>query len=203
MFTGIIETLGEIVSVSTEGTNYIFKIKSAISKELKVDQSVSHDGVCLTVTDIDKKEGIHTVVAIDETLDKTSLQQWEKGYIVNLERAMPANGRFDGHIVQGHVDQIAVCKSIKNKNGSWDLHFTASHLNRGVIVPKGSICINGVSLTLVDAKINTTNLIFSVSIIPYTWENTNLQRLKAGDFVNIEFDVVGKYIAQMMKSQIS
>jgi riboflavin synthase len=193
MFTGIIETVGTVTKIEKEGTNLHFTIQSSISAELKIDQSVSHNGVCLTVIAFDANNQTHTVTAIHETLLKTNLGQWQTGSIVNLERCMPANGRFDGHIVQGHVDQIAICKSVDEANGSW--YYTFEYEPKGnITVEKGSITINGVSLTVV----NSTNTGFSVAIIPYTHEHTNFKTLKANDTINLEFDIVGKYIARLM-----
>ena len=193
MFTGIIETLGTLSQLQKEGSNVHFTIKSDISKELKIDQSVAHNGVCLTVIACDTEQ--HTVTAIDETLQKTNLGQWQIGSKLNLERCMPANGRFDGHIVQGHVDETAICQSIAEQNGSWVFQFANNAKNRHLLVNKGSICINGISLTVVEA--NATY--FSVAIIPYTYEHTMLHTLAVGDSVNLEYDIVGKYIANMMR----
>ena len=191
MFTGIIEDLGQIVSIENEGNNIHFSVKSALTKELKIDQSVSHNGVCLTVINI--KDDVYTVTAIKETLAKTNLGDLTIGSLVNLERAMAANSRFDGHIVQGHVDQTGVCKSIKEENGSW--MFTITHEAKDhITVEKGSITINGVSLTVVDAQRTQ----FSVCIIPYTFEHTTFKTLKAGNTVNLEFDIIGKYVEKLL-----
>ncbi len=192
MFTGIIEELGRVKEIDTEGSNKHFQIESAISNELKVDQSVAHNGVCLTVTKTDK--GTHWVTAIDETLQKSTLGNLTPGSEVNLERCMLNNGRFDGHIVQGHVDQVASFVSIKEEEGSWlfDFEYDASLGN--VTVEKGSITINGISLTCFNSKENG----FTVAIIPYTYEHTNMKDLKKGDQVNLEFDVVGKYVKRLM-----
>jgi riboflavin synthase len=193
MFTGIIESLGRIESIHYEGNNIVFSVNSSISQELKIDQSVSHDGVCLTVVEI--KDDSHTVVAINETLDKTNLKSWKEGAIVNLERAMLAGARLDGHMVQGHVDCIAKCVSIEDQKGSWLFTFQLYDLsNQNLLVQKGSVCINGVSLTLVDPEDGR----FSVAIIPYTYENTNFNNLKVDDLVNIEFDIIGKYIQRQL-----
>lgn len=192
MFTGIIETLGAVSEIKAEGSNIRVGIKSSISQELKIDQSVSHNGVCLTVT---KVEGnIHWVTAIDETLKKSTLGKLKKGDAINLERCMIANGRFDGHIVQGHVDQTGVVKSVQETNGSWlfDFEYEASQGN--ITVEKGSICVNGVSLTCFNSTANG----FRVAIIPYTYENTNFNSLKAGDLVNLEFDIIGKYVKKLL-----
>lgn len=191
MFTGIIEDLGQIVSIKKEGNNIHFSVKSALTKELKIDQSVSHNGVCLTVINI--KDDVYTVTAIKETLAKTNLGDLTIGSLVNLERAMAASSRFDGHIVQGHVDQTGICKSIKEENGSW--MFTITHEAKDhITVEKGSITINGVSLTVVDAQRTQ----FSVCIIPYTFEHTTFKTLKAGNTVNLEFDIIGKYVEKLL-----
>ncbi len=193
MFTGIIETIGEVVNLREEGTNLHIGIRSAISKELKVDQSVSHNGVCLTVTQLSKEEHWHDVTAIKETLDLTNLGELKVGDIVNLERCMPANGRFDGHIVQGHVDGVATCTKIEEVGGSWYFSFAFEAADDRLLVPKGSICVDGTSLTVV----NPTENSFQVAIIPYTYEHTRFGRYKEGDTVNLEFDILGKYIAAM------
>ncbi len=191
MFTGIIEALGEVVSIEQEGTNVHFTLRCPFTQELKIDESVAHNGVCLTVVDI--KHHDYTVTAIKETLSKTNLGDLSVGDKVNLERAMPANGRFDGHIVQGHVDTTAVCKNIQEQNGSWVFTFELPEPTTQM-VEKGSITVNGISLTLVNVMSNG----FSVAIIPYTFEHTNLHQLTIGDKVNIEFDVIGKYVAKML-----
>lgn len=193
MFTGIIEVLGEIKAVEREGSNQHFCVESTIGSELKVDQSVSHNGVCLTVTKVAGKQ--HWVTAIDETLQKSALGKMRVGDLVNLERCMIANGRFDGHIVQGHVDQTGICTSVKDENGSWlyDFEYDASHGN--VTVEKGSICINGVSLTCFQSAHNN----FRVAIIPYTYEHTTFKTLQVGDVVNMEFDIVGKYVKRLLR----
>jgi riboflavin synthase len=193
MFTGIIETIGNIESIRSEGTNRHLQITSPISSQLKVDQSVSHNGVCLTVVSIEKDS--HWVVAIQETLLKSNLGALKAGDNVNLERCMMANGRFDGHIVQGHVDQTAVCVSVKDQQGSWLFDFDYDPGAGNVTVEKGSICINGVSLTCFNTRDNG----FSVAIIPYTFEHTNFNQLKKGDAVNLEFDIVGKYVQRLLK----
>lgn len=190
MFTGIIESVGTVLEKVEDGSNVHFKITSPISSELKVDQSVSHEGVCLTVTRLEPDA--HWVTAIDETLQKSNLGNWQEGKKVNLERCMKADGRFDGHIVQGHVDTTATVKSIEEKDGSWVFSF---HSNTDLMVDKGSICINGTSLTCFDVNDDG----FSVAIIPYTYEHTTFHQLKVGDGVNIEFDILGKYIQKMMK----
>lgn len=194
MFTGIVETLGTITQVQTEGTNRHFTVATPFAHELQIDQSVAHDGACLTVVAIDAAAGTHTVTAIDETLQKTNLGQWEPGRRVNLERCLSANGRFDGHIVQGHVDLTATCESVTDQNGSWLYRFRHAPGPGRVTVEKGSICINGTSLTCFDS----TDDGFSVAIIPYTYEHTTFKDLKAGDLVNLEFDIVGKYVAKLL-----
>jgi riboflavin synthase len=192
MFTGIIETQGKLVAYENKGTNRIFCFESDITHELKVDQSLSHNGVCLTVEYIDGSQ--YYVTAINETLQKTNLGDLQKDNFVNLERCMPANGRFDGHIVQGHVDQTGTCTKVIDQNGSWLFDFEYDFDTQNVTVEKGSICINGVSLTCFNSGQNT----FSVAIIPYTYEHTNFNQLKVGDKVNLEFDIVGKYIKKMI-----
>lgn len=191
MFTGIIETLGTVTNVLKEQENVHFTIKSDITNELKVDQSVAHNGVCLTVVAINNDE--YTVTAIKETLDKTNLGSLKNDAIVNLERAMKLGDRLDGHIVQGHVDETGVCTNIKDENGSTVYTFEYNSDKNNVTIEKGSITINGVSLTVV----NSTKNGFSVAIIPYTWDNTTFKTLQVGDKVNLEFDVIGKYVARL------
>ena len=191
MFTGIIECLGEVKAIIKDGLNLHLTIESNISSELKIDQSVSHNGVCLTV--VNKKGNTHTVTIVKESLARTQLGELKSGDIVNLERCMLANGRFDGHIVQGHVDTTATCQSIKDEDGSKLISFELENDTK-LIVEKGSICINGISLTIV----NCENKLFSIALIPYTLENTTFKTMKVGDKVNIEFDIIGKYIAKMM-----
>lgn len=193
MFTGIIESLGKITSVKVDRGNIDFSIESDISKELKVDQSVSHNGVCLTVTEINNNT--HIVTAVKETLDKSSLKNFLVNDLVNLERAMKLGERLDGHLVQGHVDGVAKCIGISVNEGSWIYKFEFDISNEMLLIEKGSICINGVSLTVFDIKENT----FKVTIIPYTYENTSFKTLKKGDIVNIEFDMIGKYLARFNK----
>jgi len=195
MFTGIIETLGEIVSIERDKKNIHFGISSPISNELKIDQSVAHDGVCLTVTSI--SNSIHSVTAIDETLNKTHLLERKIGDLVNLERCMLMGGRLDGHIVQGHVDQTGVCISVIDNAGSWVYTFEYDSTKGNVTIEKGSITINGVSLTVVNSQSNK----FSVAIIPYTFEHTNFKNIKQGNTVNLEFDVIGKYVARLMNNK--
>ncbi|GAB3570364.1 riboflavin synthase [Spirosoma luteolum] len=193
MFTGIVETTGTVAAIEAEGTNLTFRIESTMSPELTIDQSVSHNGVCLTVTSV--ADGSYTVTAVDETLKKTNLGLLAPGSVVNLERCMPANGRFDGHIVQGHVDQTGVCTHVEDLNGSWLFDFQYDPaVADNVTVEKGSICINGVSLTVFNSQPDR----FRVTIIPYTYEHTGFRVLKPGDTVNLEFDIVGKYIKKML-----
>lgn len=191
MFTGIIETLGVVTKLEKEKENVHLTIKSDITNELKIDQSVSHNGVCLTVVAINNDE--YTVTAIKETLDKTNIGKLSKDAFVNLERAMKLGDRLDGHIVQGHVDETGVCTQVKDENGSTVYTFEYSSDKNNVTIEKGSITINGVSLTVV----NSTKIGFSVAIIPYTWENTTFKSLQVGDAVNLEFDVIGKYVARL------
>jgi len=188
MFTGIIETVGEVVDIRKEGTNTHFSIKSDISGQLKVDQSVSHNGVCLTVTAV--SGSVHRVTAIEETLRKSTLGQLSAGSKVNLERCMLNNGRFDGHIVQGHVDQTGEITSIRDEGGSWLFDIAYDPALQNITVEKGSIAVDGISLTC----FNVRDGAFRVAIIPYTYEHTNLSTLRVGDRVNLEFDIIGKYV---------
>lgn len=191
MFTGIIEGLGVVKKIEKEGDNVHFTFSSDFTNELKIDQSLAHNGVCLTIVAIDGNE--YTVTAINETLQKTNLGKLKIGDKVNLERAMAANGRFDGHVVQGHVDQVASCKNIEDDNGSWI--FTFEYTPQGnITVEKGSITVNGVSLTVVNSK----DYQFSVCIIPYTFEHTTFHTMNIGDSINLEFDIVGKYVAKLI-----
>jgi riboflavin synthase len=190
MFTGIIEQLGRVLSIRREQTNVHFDIEAAFTSELSIDQSVAHNGCCLTVVDL--RDNYYTVTAIQETLNKTNLGAWQIGTMVNLERCVLMNGRLDGHIVQGHVDTIAECIALEDQHGSWK--FTFSYSTNHVTVEKGSITVNGTSLTVVDSKPKQ----FSVCIIPYTYQNTNFRVLQIGDLVNLEFDIVGKYVAKLM-----
>jgi riboflavin synthase len=192
MFTGIIETLGKVVDLQKDQGNLHITVESAIAAELKIDQSVAHNGVCLTVVAI--ADGIHTVTAIEETLNKTSIGYLQVGDLVNLERCMQMNARLDGHIVQGHVDQTAKCIGFKELDGSWEYTFEYDAGIGNVTVEKGSICVNGISLTVVNSTFNG----FSVAIIPYTFEHTNLQGVREGSVVNLEFDIIGKYVARLM-----
>jgi len=188
MFTGIIESLGEIKEITIAGTNKTFWIESTISSELKVDQSIAHNGVCLTIEDV--KERLYKVTAIEETLKKTNLNEWHVETRLNLERSLLASSRLDGHFIQGHVDTTAQCKKIKKLQGSWELTFKFPTKFAVLIIEKGSISVNGISLTVFRVKKTS----FKVAIIPYTWEHTNLQYLKEKDTVNLEFDLIGKYI---------
>ena len=193
MFTGIIESLGKVSALENHKGNLELWIISPISSQLKIDQSVSHNGICLTVVEL--SEGKHRVTAIEETLLKTNLGNIQVGDSVNLERCMPANGRFDGHIVQGHVDQTGECLNVKEQNGSWLFEFRYKSNPQNIIVEKGSISINGISLTAFDAVDDR----FKVAIIPYTFENTNIGSVKPGTLVNLEFDIIGKYVARLLK----
>jgi riboflavin synthase len=193
MFTGIIETLGRIADLKQEGGNLHITVTSSISSELKIDQSVAHNGVCLTVVAL--QDGTHTVTAIEETLNKTNIGHLKTGDLINLERCMQMNGRLDGHIVQGHVDQTAVCIAYKELDGSWEYTFEYDPSRGNVTVEKGSVCINGISLTVVNSQANS----FSVAIIPYTYEHTNLQQVREGSVVNLEFDIIGKYVARLLQ----
>jgi riboflavin synthase len=193
MFTGIIEKTGIIKEIISTGTNKSFWVASSIAQELKIDQSLSHNGVCLTIEEI--KDGKHLVTAIEETILKTNLGSWENDSIINLERCMQLNGRLDGHIVQGHVDCTAECIEIVEKAGSWEYNFAFPEKFAPFIIEKGSVTVNGISLTC----FNITNDSFTVAIIPYTFEHTNMSSLKKGDRVNIEWDLVGKYVERIMK----
>ncbi|HYF70285.1 MAG TPA: riboflavin synthase [Ohtaekwangia sp.] len=193
MFTGIIEAMGIITDVSVERSNKRFTIESPLSDELKIDQSVSHNGVCLTVVDLTTNS--HTVVAVDETLTKSNLGALRAGDKINLERCMLSNGRFDGHIVQGHVDQVGRVKFIREAGGSWLFTFEYDPSKGNVTVEKGSIAVNGVSLTC----FNSTADNFTIAIIPYTFEHTNFHLLKIGDTVNLEFDIIGKYVKRLLQ----
>ena len=191
MFTGIIETAATIKRIERENENIHFTFSSSITHELKIDQSLAHDGVCLTVVAIDADN--YTVTAIKETLEKTNLREWTEGTEVNLERAMKLGDRLDGHIVQGHVDQTGVCTQVEEAGGSWYFTFEYDPAAHNITIEKGSITVNGTSLTVVNSKENA----FSVAIIPYTYEHTNFKHFKVGTTVNLEFDVVGKYVARL------
>jgi riboflavin synthase len=195
MFTGIIEATGRISSVSVAGSNKTFRISSSLSAQLRVDQSLSHDGVCLTVESVSGDS--HQVTAIQETLEKSNLHLWQEGMQVNLERCLQINGRLDGHMVQGHVDTTGICVDRRNEQGSWVFRFEYPVSFRNLIIEKGSVAVNGISLTCFEV----TNHAFSVAIIPYTFENTNVRDLVPGSQVNIEFDLIGKYIQRMVNVQ--
>ena len=190
MFTGIIECLATVKKIEKERSNLNISLESPISRELKIDQSLCHNGVCLTVVGVE--DDIYTVTVIEESLNRSNLGKIIPGDIINIERSMSVNSRFDGHIVQGHVDEVAICSEVQETNGSWKYVF--KHNKKNITVEKGSITINGVSLTVVDSSSDS----FSVAIIPYTYENTNFKTIKPGSFVNLEFDVLGKYIAKMI-----
>jgi riboflavin synthase len=192
MFTGIIETIGRVEQITEDGNNKTFWISSSLFPKLKIDQSIAHNGVCLTIEDL--KEGLHRVTAVKETLEKTDLNQWGPGIQVNLERSLLPSSRLDGHFVQGHVDTIGLCRKISEENGSWELEFEFPKKFAPLIIEKGSICINGISLTAFAVKKKT----FKVAVIPYTWQNTNLQYIKSNAAVNLEFDLIGKYITRKL-----
>ena len=191
MFTGIIEQTGVIEAVIPQGTNITLTVRSSLARELKIDQSLSHSGVCLTVETVENET--YTVTAIEETLQKTTIRDWTKGSVVNLERCLRFDGRLDGHIVQGHVDTLAACIAREEKNGSWEFHFSFDKKFAALVIEKGSISLNGISLTI----FNVTASTFTVAIIPYTFEHTNMNKLRVGDSVNIEFDMIGKYVNRM------
>jgi riboflavin synthase len=204
MFTGIIETIGKVISLKKAKTNLKIGIESSFAKELKIGQSIAHNGVCLTVESKDKKQ--YSVTAVKETLGKTNLGLLKKGSLVNLERSLKIGDRLDGHFVQGHVDRTATCKEIKKEKGSWVFEFKIQGSKfkvQNLIIEKGSICINGVSLTVVDHQPSTIKHqpFFSVAIIPHTFKHTNFSALKKGDVVNIEFDVLGKHIQKIISSR--
>ncbi|MFN0031342.1 MAG: riboflavin synthase [Flavobacteriales bacterium] len=194
MFSGIAECVGEVKEVRYQNSNAQIVLSCPFVSELKIDQSIAHDGVCLTVVHIENDH--YTVTAIAETLKRTNLGKWKAGTVVNLERSLKVGDRLDGHIVQGHVDTTAVCTSAEDLVGSWKYHFVYEANPKHISVQKGSVCVNGVSLTVVDSLVDG----FSVCIIPYTYEYTNFNQLKVGDVVNVEFDIVGKYIAKMYQS---
>lgn len=195
MFTGIIEDLGILKKIEKEKGNINLYFKSKLTQELKIDQSLSHNGVCLTVVSIDND--IYKVTAVKETLDKSNLGGLKVNSIVNLERAMKSNARLDGHYVQGHVDQIAKCLNVRETDGSWYYEFEYDNTSNNITIEKGSIAVNGVSLTVVNSKLDG----FSVAIIPYTYNNTNFKKIQKGDNVNIEFDMIGKYITKLMRNR--
>lgn len=192
MFTGIIETMGKVIEITSTGTNKSFWIESSLVPELKVDQSLAHNGVCLTVEEL--KDDFYKVTAVQETLDKTNLGKWQTGSLINLERSLLPSSRLDGHFVQGHVDDTATCKKIKDREGSRELEFEFDKKFAPFIIEKGSICVNGISLTVFGVKKKS----FKVAIIPYTWQHTNLQFLKEEETVNLEFDLIGKYITRKL-----
>ena len=195
MFTGIIETTARVVKIEKENTNYHFTLEVPFGDELAIDQSMAHDGCCLTVVKVDKEKKQYVVTAMDETMLKTNLGTWQVGTEVNVERSMRLDGRFDGHIVQGHVDQTATCTKVVDDNGSWRYYFSYDSSKNNFTVPKGSISVNGVSLTVVDSEKG----MFSVAIIPYTHKVTNFHNFKKGTVVNIEFDVFGKYVQKLLE----
>ena len=192
MFTGIIETTGVVKQVISNGSNKIFRVESSISSLLQADQSVSHNGVCLTVEEV--KENTHRITAIDETLQKTNLGNWKEGTLVNLERCLRLNDRLDGHLVQGHVDTTAVCTKRKEKAGSWEIEIAFPKKFAELLIEKGSICVNGISLTAFNVKRKS----FTVAIVPFTFEHTNIKDLQEGDNVNLEFDMIGKYLLRRL-----
>ena len=196
MFTGIIESLGKIKSLTKEGDNLHIEVASELAPMLKIDQSVAHNGVCLTVVSL--TETSYVVTAIKETLDKTNIGKLKTGAVVNLERAMKLGDRLDGHIVQGHVDQTAICQEIKEQNGSWVFTFTYDSSLNNITIEKGSVTVNGVSLTVVDSRANT----FSVAIIPYTYAHTNFKAFEKNTMVNLEFDVIGKYVKRITQGYL-
>jgi len=195
MFTGIVEKTGKVVKVEKDKGNFHFTIEAPFAKELKIDQSMCHDGVCLTVVKVFPKKLQYVVTAVEETIKRTNLGSWKSGYEINLERSMQMQGRIDGHIVQGHVDQTAKCVSVKETDGSWLYEFEYDPKRDNITVEKGSVSVNGVSLTVVDSGKKT----FSVAIIPFTHEVTNFHNFKKGTIVNIEFDVIGKYVAKLLE----
>ena len=191
MFTGIIECTGTVKAIITSGTNQTFWVSSPLSHQFKIDQSVSHNGVCLTVEEVIDNQ--HKVTAIEETLRKTTLENWEIGTEINIEQCMPMNGRLDGHIVQGHVDSTAICTQLKTLEGSWEYTFMFNEDFAHLVIEKGSISVNGTSLTC----FNATNNTFTVAIIPYTYNHTSIKQIQTGNEVNIEFDIIGKYVSRM------
>jgi riboflavin synthase len=196
MFTGIIENLAKIISINKSKSNLDITLSSSLTSEFKIDQSISHNGICLTITNIDGNN--YTVTAIEETINKTTINSWKKGDSVNLERAMKLGDRLDGHMIQGHVDQIGTCVDFTMKDGSWE-YVIQYEKSENITVEKGSIAVNGVSLTVIDSKTNS----FKVAIIPYTYEHTNFKTLRKGDLINLEFDILGKYLYKMSKNYLS
>jgi riboflavin synthase len=197
MFTGIVESTGQVADIEISGTNKTFWIQSRLSHDFKVDQSIAHDGVCLTVEDV--KENRHKVTAIAETLQKSNLNNWEKGSLINLEQSLQPMKRLDGHFVQGHVDSVGKCLEVVDKNGSYDFTFSFPQQFAPLVIEKGSISLNGISLTI----FNVTESSFTVSIIPYTFEHTNIKQVKKGNVVNLEFDMLGKYILRKLSLEQS
>jgi riboflavin synthase len=195
MFTGIIEATGQVKRVMEQGTNKSFWIESPLAAQFKIDQSIAHNGVCLTVEAIDNGE--YQVTAVKETLAKTALHHWQQGTVINLERSLLLTSRLDGHFVQGHVDTTGVCEGIENKEGSYEITFSFPHAFAELLIEKGSICVNGISLT----AFRVSGTTFTVAVIPYTWQHTNLQFLKETEAVNLEFDLIGKYISRMIHLQ--
>ena len=196
MFTGIVESFGKVVELEKDKGNLHLSLESNLTQELKIDQSLAHNGVCLTVVKIEGNQ--YTVTAIQETLEKSNLGKIKKGDLINLERAMMMNSRLDGHIVQGHVDQVGICTGIVSRDGSWFFDFEYDQNQKNITIEKGSICVNGVSLTVVKSKLNR----FSVAIIPYTYEHTNFKLVQKGDIVNLEFDMIGKYISKLYSLRV-
>ena len=196
MFTGIIENLAKIISINKSKSNLDITLSSSLTSEFKIDQSISHNGICLTIINIDGNN--YTVTAIEETINKTTINNWKKGDFVNLERAMKLGDRLDGHMIQGHVDQIGTCVDFTMKDGSWE-YVIQYEKSENITVEKGSIAVNGVSLTVIDSKTNS----FKVAIIPYTYEHTNFKTLRKGDLINLEFDILGKYLFKMSQNYLS
>lgn len=196
MFTGIIENLAKIISINKSKSNLDITLSSSLTSEFKIDQSISHNGICLTIINIDGNN--YTVTAIEETINKTTINNWKKGDFVNLERAMKLGDRLDGHMIQGHVDQIGTCVDFTMKDGSWE-YVIQYEKSENITVEKGSIAVNGVSLTVIDSKTSS----FKVAIIPYTYEHTNFKTLRKGDLINLEFDILGKYLFKMSKNYLS
>jgi riboflavin synthase len=195
MFTGIIETTGRIKEVISNGSNKTFWIECSLSAEFKIDQSINHSGVCLTVEEI--KNNLHRVTAIDETLQKTNLGSWSPGAEINIERSLLLSGRLDGHFVQGHVDATGTCKKRNEKQGSWEFEFEFPKKFAGLIIEKGSICINGISLTAFNVKKKR----FTIAVIPFTFQHTNINQVNPGDAVNLEFDIIGKYLLRRVTTE--
>ena len=196
MFTGIIENLAKIISINKSKSNLDITLSSSLTSEFKIDQSISHNGICLTIINIDGNN--YTVTAIEETINKTTINSWKKGDFVNLERAMKLGDRLDGHMIQGHIDQIGTCVDVTTKDGSWE-YAIQYEKSENLTVEKGSIAVNGVSLTVIDSKTNS----FKVAIIPYTYEHTNFKTLRKGDLINLEFDILGKYLYKMSKNYLN